>query len=133
MQRTFGRQRSRAEIGAAILLLVGFTALAYAMWIARGAWFGVLLPIAYLVGIFSGFRSEVREIDLDDETLTIRTFFRAYPIPRAHITNVAATRRGVAIDVLNGARYFITPPGVDPEEMFGAVSRWHAGAGESAD
>lgn len=131
MTITFGRQRPGTDIAAVALLLTGFTAIAWSMWLARGAWLGVLLPIAFVIGIVSGFRTEVRAVDLDGDRMTLRTFFRAYPIPRAHITRVVLTDQGLAIEVLNGARYFIDPRDVDAAEMYRVVREWHA-AGTAA-
>lgn len=122
----FGRQRAPRDVAALVLLFTGFLALALAFRLYTNTWAGLLLPIGYLIGIYTALRTEVREIDLRGDTLVIRTFLRQYPIPRAHITGVVRTERGCAIDVLNGARYEITPPGTDPGEVFDAVAAWVA-------
>ncbi|MFZ2492952.1 MAG: hypothetical protein WA208_15825, partial [Thermoanaerobaculia bacterium] len=101
MTVTFGRQRPGTDVAAVVLLLTGFTAIACSMWLARGAWLGVLLPVAFVIGIAAGFRTEVREVELTGDRMTLRTFFRSYPIPRAHIRRVVLTDRGLAIEVLN--------------------------------
>ncbi len=125
---TFGRQRSAKDLVTIALLLAGFTALALAFKIFTASWLGTLLPIGFIIGLAATLRMEVRQIDLNDELLVIRTFFRAYSIPRAHITSVNLTADGTAITVLNGARYFITPPGVDAAELTNAVRAWLAQA-----
>ncbi len=118
----FGRQRSPSDAASLILLLVGFTALAFAFWIYTNTWFGLLLPIGYLIGTFATLRAEVKEIELRGDTLIVRTFFREYPIPRAHIRAL----RGTQIEVLNGNRYEVTPASVDDEEVARALEAWLA-------
>ena len=127
----FGRQRSPRDYAVLALLLLGFTALAVAFWILTFNWVGLLLPIGFLIGAYSTLRAEVKEIELQSETLLLRTFFRSYKIPRAHITNVARTPRGAAIDVLNGNRYFVTPPDADGEAVAQALEGW-LGVGSQA-
>ncbi|HEV7241379.1 MAG TPA: hypothetical protein VGQ36_19255 [Thermoanaerobaculia bacterium] len=122
----FGRQRSPSDLATFLLLFLGFSALAVAFWMLTLNWAGLLLPIGYLVGAYSTLRAEVKEIELQDDTLILRTFFRAYPIPRAHMTNVVRTPRGAAIDVLNGNRYYVTPPESDAEVIATALEEWLA-------
>ena len=116
----FGRQHSPSDVGTIVLLLLGFTALAVAFWILTSNWAGLLLPLGFLIGLFGTFRAEVKEIELRGETLILRTFFRAYPIPRAHIRAL----RGTEIEVLNGNRYNVAPEGADPEEVARALEEW---------
>jgi len=120
----FGAQRSAREVLTLALLLLGFTALAVAFWILNLSWAGLLLPIGFLIGAYATLRAEVKEIELRDDTLILRTFFRAYPIPRAHVKNIARTPRGAAIDVLNGNRYYVTPPETDSEVVAHALEEW---------
>lgn len=122
----FGRQHSPVDLATIILLLFGFAALAVAFWILTGNWAGLLLPLGFLVALLGTFRSEVKEIELRGETLTVRTFFRSYPIPRAHVTKVLRTPQGTAIEVLNGNRYDVTPPGADATEVASALEAWLA-------
>jgi len=120
----FGRQHSPSDVGTIVLLLLGFAALAVAFWILTSNWAGLLLPLGFLIGLFGTFRAEVKEIELRGETLILRTFFRAYPIPRAHVRAL----RGTEIEVLNGNRYEVAPPGADREEVARALEAWlHAG------
>ena len=116
----FGRQRPPSEIATIALLLLGFTALAVAFWIYTLNWAGLLLPLGFLIGLYGTFRAEVKEIELRGETLIVRTFFRAYAIPRAHIR----TLRGTQIEVLNGNLYEVAPPGTDRAEVARALSEW---------
>jgi len=120
----FGRQRPPADVASLALLLIGFSGLAVAVFYLRETLFGLLLPVTFIAGAITGLRAEVREVELVEDRLILRTFFRAYRIPRAHVTSAVTTPRGVAIDVINGARYFINPPGVDPGELHRAVSEW---------
>lgn len=120
----FGRQRPAADLAALSLLLIGFTALAAAIFFMRETVIGALLPLSFITGAIAGLRSEVREVELQADRLIVRTFFRSYPIPRANITGVVITERGVAMDVLNGSRYPINPPGVDPAELHAALRQW---------
>lgn len=120
----FGKQRPASDLAALALLLLGFSGLAVAIFYLRETLIGLLLPLAFIAGAIAGLRGEVREIELREEKLVLRTFFRAYDIPRAHIRALAMTPSGVAIDVLNGARYVINPPGVDPEELDAALTAW---------
>ena len=120
----FGRQRSPSDVGTIVLLLSGFIALAIAFWILTSNWAGLLLPLGFLIGLFGTFRGEVKEIELRGDTLFLRTFFREYPIPRAHVRTVVLTERGAAIEVLNGNRYDVTPPDTDPEEVARALEEW---------
>lgn len=122
----FGRQRSVRDIAVIALLFTGFTALAVAFWLYTLTWAGALLPIGFLVGAYATLRAEVREIELRDDALLLRTFFRQYTIPRAHVTKIARTDRGAAIDVLNGNRYFVTPPDADADEVADALETWLA-------
>lgn len=64
-------------------------------------------------------------MELRDDRLLLRTFFKTYTIPRAHVTTVGIDARGVFIDVINGNRYPITPRSVDADEMLPAVTAWH--------
>ena len=116
----FGRQRSPTEVATILLLFLGFTALAAAFWILTENWVGLLLPLGFLIGLFGTFRAEVKEIEFRGETLILRTFFRAYPIPRTHIR----TLRGTEIEVLNGNRYDVAPAGTDREEVTRALEAW---------
>ncbi|HEX6099064.1 MAG TPA: hypothetical protein VF432_22315 [Thermoanaerobaculia bacterium] len=120
----FGRQRSPSEVTTILMLFLGFTGLAAAFWILTLNWAGLLLPLGFLIGLFGTFRAEVKEIELRGETLILRTFFRAYPIPRAHVTKIVRTPRGPAIEVLNGNRYDVTPPGTNAEEVARALEAW---------
>ena len=122
----FGRQRPVADVAALALLLVGFFGLAVAVFYLRETLLGLLVPLTFVVGVAAGLRAEVREVELLDDRLILRTFFRAYRIPRAHITAVVLTPKGVAIDVQNGARFFINPPGVDAEPLQAALAEWLA-------
>ncbi len=123
----FGRQRAPRDLLALALLLIGFTALAVAFWLFTATWIGVLLPIGFLIGAYAQLRAEVHEIELRGETLFVRTFFHEYRMPRAHIRGVARTPAGVAVDVLNGARYEIAPPGEDANAVYGALEEWLRG------
>lgn len=120
----FGRQRSPSDIASMMLLFLGFSALAIAFWIYTSTWFGLLLPLGYLIGAYATLRSEVKEIELRGDTLLVRTFFREYPIPRAHVTKVVRTGNGAAIEVLNGNRYDVTPSDADPDEVARALEEW---------
>jgi hypothetical protein len=116
----FGRQRSPSEVATILMLLLGFTALAAAFWLLTAHWAGLLLPLGFLIGLFGTFRAEVKELELRGETLILRTFFRAYPIPRAHIRAL----RGTEVEVLNGNRYQVAPPGADAGEVARALEAW---------
>lgn len=120
----FGRQRPPEDIAALGLLGTGFFALGVGFLILTGSWVGLLLPIAYLLGVFPPLRTDVREIELRDEQLLVRTFFREYALPRANITGVVRTPQGVAVEVLNGNRYLVTPPGVDVPTLATALHTW---------
>ena len=122
----YGRQRPPRDLAALALLFLGFSALAVAIFYLRETLVGVLLPLTFIAGAIAGLRGEVREIELLEDRLVLRTMFRAYAIPRAHIRAIVATERGVSIDVLSGARYPINPPGVDAEELRRALSDWLA-------
>ena len=122
----FGRQRSARDFLTLALLFLGFTALAVAFWMLTLNWAGLLLPLGFLIGAYATLRAEVKEIELRDDALILRTFFRAYSIPRAHVTNVARTPRGAAIDVLNGNRYHVTPPETDAELVAHELEEWLA-------
>jgi hypothetical protein len=121
---TFGNQRSPADIAAIALLLAGFSALGFALWVYRGTWIGAVLPLAFAIGAIAGLRAEVREVEVRDDALVVKTFFRAYALPRAHVTRVVRTDEGVAVEVMNGRRYDIAPPGVDDDAMFAALRAW---------
>ena len=123
-QRIFGRRRRGRDAFVVALLLVGFSGLAAAIRILSGNWFGALLPIAFIYGSAIALRREIREIETRGGTLVVRTLFRDYAIPRAHITNVVLTAEGAAIDVLNGNRYDITPAGEDRVAVWRAVREW---------
>lgn len=116
----FGRQRPPSDLWTIVLLFLGFTALAVAFWIYTSNWAGLLLPLGFLIGLFGTFRAEIKEIELRGDTLVVRTFFRAYPIPRAHVRAL----RGTEIEVLNGNRYEVTPAGADGEAVAQALEEW---------
>ena len=124
MRNTFGRQRPAVDIAALVMLFLGFCAMGVAVWAFTLTWAGVLLPLAFIIGIIADMRSEIREVELTDDALLVRTFFRTWPIPRAHVTGVVVDQRGAAVDVLNGARYYITPGGADHAEFDSALERW---------
>lgn len=118
----FGRQRSPSDVATILLLFLGFTALAVAFWVLTSNWAGLLLPVGFVIGLAGSFRAEVKEIELRGETLILRTFFRAYPIPRAHVRAL----RGTEIEVLNGNRYEVAPPGANRAEVAHALEEWLA-------
>lgn len=120
----FGQQRPPADLAALALLLIGFTTLAAAIFYMRETLIGALLPLTFIAGAIAGLRSEVREVELQPDLLILRTMFRSYAVPRTHIRAIVLTETGVSIDVLSGARYPITPAGVDPEELRRALSEW---------
>lgn len=120
----YGEQRPIADVAALALLLIGFSALAAAIFFLRETVIGALLPLTFIAGAIAGLRAEVRELEVQPGRLIIRTFFRSYPIDRANIVGVVMTERGVAMDVLNGSRYPINPPGVDPDELYRALREW---------
>lgn len=117
---TFGRQRTGRDVLVLTLLLVGFSALALAFWMLSANWLGILLPIGYLIGAWATLRAEVRELELRPDALLLRTFFRTYPIPRAHIRDVIGTE----IEVLNGNRYEVVPASGDREKVRRALESW---------
>jgi hypothetical protein len=119
-----GRQRAPGDVAALLILLVGFSGLALAFWIYTANWLGVLLPLGFIVGAYATLRTEVREIEVRGDTLLVRTFFRTYPIPRAHIRGVVRVPGGAAIDVLNGNRYDVTPPGVEGAAVAAVLDEW---------
>jgi hypothetical protein len=106
------------------LLFTGFAALGVAFLILTANWAGLLLPLAFLLGIIPPLRTDVREIELRGDALLVRTFFREYPIPRAHVRAVLRTPDGVAVEVLNGNRYLVTPPGTDLATLSSALGEW---------
>jgi hypothetical protein len=116
----FGRQRAPRDVLVLFLLLVGFSGLALAFWLLTANWLGLLLPLGFLIGAYATLRAEVRELELRGDTLLLRTFFRTYPIPRAHIRAL----RDVEIEVLNGNRYPVAPPDADREEVRRALEAW---------
>ncbi len=116
----FGRQRTSRDFLVLALLLVGFAGLAVAFWLLTDNWLGLLLPAGYLLGAWTTLRAEVRELELRGDTMFIRTFFRTYPIPRAHIRKLHDTE----IEVLNGNRYEVAPADADHEEVQRAVEAW---------
>lgn len=120
----FGRQRPPRDLVALALLLAGFLGLAVAVFFLRETLLGLLVPLTFIVGAVAGLRAEVREVELLEDRLVLRTFFRSYRIPRSHITAVVVEPKGVAIDVQIGARYFINPPGVDAESLRTALREW---------
>ena len=120
----FGTQRSRREIAGVVLLLAGFSALAVAFWILTANWAGVLLPLGFLIGAINSLRTDVREIELRDDVLLVRTFFTEYPIPRAHVTKIVRTDDVTAVEVLNGNRYGVTPPDTDAGAVAVALQAW---------
>jgi hypothetical protein len=120
----FGKQRPAADLATLALLLVGFCGLAFAIFYLRETLIGALLPLTFIAGAFAGLRGEVREVELHPGKLILRTLFRSYTVPRRHVRAIVATERGPAIDVLSGARYPITPPGVDPIELERALRQW---------
>lgn len=125
---TFGEQRALRDVLVLALLLVGFTALAVAFWIFTLNWAGLLLPVGFLIGAYAQLRVEVREIEVLPDRLSVRTFFREYPMPRAHIRRVIRSPEGAMVEVLNGNRYAVTPPGVDGEELARTLEDWLASA-----
>lgn len=122
--RVFGVQRPARDVAALALLLTGFSALACAFWILHANWAGLLLPIGFLIGAFSSLRTEVREIELREEVLIVRTFLREYPIPRAHVTKIVRTPQGASVEVLNGNRYLVTPPDTDAAALSRRLEEW---------
>lgn len=116
----FGRQRAPRDLLVLALLFTGFSGLALAFWLLTANWLGVLLPIGYVMGAYATLRAEVREVELRGDTLLLRTFFRTYPIPRAHIR----TLRGTEIEVLNGNRYEVAPADADREAVQRAIAAW---------
>lgn len=120
----FGRQRSPRDYATLGLLLAGFTGLAVAFWMLTLNWAGILLPIGFLLGAWSQLRGEVRELELRADTLLVRTFFREYPMPRAHIRGVVRTPGGVMVEVANGNRYAVTPPDVASDDVARALEEW---------
>jgi hypothetical protein len=120
----FGKQRPARDMAALALLFLGFFGLAVAIFYLRETLLGLLVPLTFLIGVIAGLRAEVREVELLEDRLVLRTFFRAYRIPRTHITAVVLTPKGVAIDVQNGSRFFINPPEVEPEPLRLAISDW---------
>ena len=120
----FGKQRPAIDTTAMVVLFAGFAMLAVAVRALTGHWFGVLLPLAYLMGAWAGLRAEIRQVELTDDALLVRTFLRTWPIPREHVTGVVIDEAGAGVDVLNGARYYLTPRGVDAGELGEALIRW---------
>ena len=120
----FGRQRAPRDVATLALLLAGFSGLAVAFWMLTLNWAGVLLPIGFLIGAWSQLRGEVRELELRDDTLVVRTFFREYPMPRAHVRAVVRTPAGVMVEVANGNRYAVTPRDVLSDDVARALEQW---------
>ena len=120
----FGAQRPPRDVLTIALLFTGFAALAVAFWILTRNWLGALLPLGFLLGAWNFLRTDVREIELRQDALLVRTFFREYPIPRAHVTKVLRTAEGASVEVLNGNRYLVTPPQTDAAEIAHALEVW---------
>lgn len=129
----FGRQRAPGDIATLLLLLTGFSGLGVAFWILNSSVMGALLPIAFLAGTWQSLRTDVREIEVRGETLFVKTFLRSYPIPRAHIVAVVRAPLSTAVEVLNGRRYGVTPPGVSPVAVANALDAWMEQTPRQAD
>jgi hypothetical protein len=119
-----GRQHPPRDVLAIVVLFAGFCALAAAFLAFTESWLGMLLPLAYLIGLWGSMRTEVRELEIRPDALVVRTFFRSYTMPRPHIVRVVRTHLGPAVDVINGNRYTIAPVGVSHETVFGALEEW---------
>lgn len=122
----FGRQRSPGDYLSILALLAGFCGLALAYRVYTDTWLGLLLPAGYVIGLAAALRTEVRELIVEEDRLVVRTFFRSYPMPRAHILRILRTPRGPAVEVLNGNRYAVTPYGADAEAVAAALEAWMA-------
>jgi hypothetical protein len=120
----FGQQRTRADIAALAVLSAGFSVLAVAVWALTQQWFGLLLPLAFVIGAWAGLRAEIRQVEFREDQILVRTFLRTWPIARTHITGIVIDDSGAGIDVLNGARYYLTPRDADPAEFADALIRW---------
>lgn len=125
--RVFGVQRPPWDIAGIAVLFAGFCALALGFWILNANWAGILLPAGFTIAAISSLRTEVRQIELTDDALLVRTFFRQYPIPRSHVTKVLRTREGAAVEVVNGRRYVVSPAGTNSGEIASALEGWLAG------
>jgi len=121
---TFGRQHAPRDVATIALLFAGFSGLAIAFWLLTDNWAGLLLPAGFLMGAYAQLRTEVRELEVRDDRLIVRTFFRAYPMPRVHIRGVVRTQDGVAVDVVNGNRYVVSPQDVNPDEVLHTLEAW---------
>jgi hypothetical protein len=121
---TFGTQRPARDVATLILLLLGFTALAVAFWMLTLNWAGLLLPLGFLIGAYGTLRTEVREIEIREDALYVRTFLKSYRMPRAHITGVIPSPSGTSVEVLNGNRYMVTPPDVDSGAVARTLEAW---------
>ena len=120
----FGRQRAPRDYVTIAMLLLGFCALALAFWLYTDTWAGLLLPAGFLIGAYAQLRTEVRELEVRDDRLIVRTFFRSYPMPRAHIRSTLRTPEGAAVEVLNGNRYIVSPHDADADEVVRALEGW---------
>ena len=130
----FGRRFAASYLAPSLLVLAAFVALGLWLWASEGEWIGLLVPPALLWGLYAEFRDQLRELELRQESLVLRTILRERIILREDIVStqllLTPVRNGKLLSVMvvlrDGRSVWIQPAGQDAQEVHATVKSWRA-------
>ncbi|MFL6248730.1 MAG: hypothetical protein ACJ74H_22085 [Thermoanaerobaculia bacterium] len=127
----FGNRRAASFISFNALVFLGLSALGIWVWLDQRYWVGLVLPPMMVWALYTDLRDSVRQVEVGEDSVIIRTFLREEAIPASEIAEVDLTLKPVGaqqilacgIALQDGDYRFLVPPGVDAVELTEAMRR----------
>ncbi len=131
-RRLFGKRRAMPDLLLNLALFLSLGGAGVWLWFEERNWIGlVLLPIL-VRALYTDLRDNVREIEIRERDLAIRTFLRERVIPRVDIREVALVLRPLGmnqrlscgIGLHSGEAVWLAPRSIDVIELHEALRQW---------
>jgi hypothetical protein len=139
-RQRFGRRFPAVYLASSVIVCGAFVALGVWLWRSEGVWVGLLVPPVLLWGLYAEFRDQLRELELHETKLVLRTVLRERVVMRQDIDRtqllLKPVRSGHLLSVLlvlrDGSSVWVHPVGEDAEDVYAAVENWLEARGEAA-
>lgn len=139
-RQKFGRRFSAVYLATSVVVCGAFVALGVWLWSSEGHWIGLLVPPVLVWGLHSEFRDQIRELEVHESALVVRTVLRERALLRQDIDHAELLLKPVGsghlLSVLlvlrDGRSVWVQPVGEDAQAVHGAIVSWLGARGEAA-
>jgi hypothetical protein len=139
-RQRFGRRFPAVYLATSVIVCGAFVALGVWLWRSEGQWIGLLVPPVLLWGLHAEFRDQIRELELHETALVLRTVLRERVVLRQDIDHTELLLKPVGnghlLSVLlvlrDGSSVWVHPVGQDAQDVYAAVESWLGARGEAA-